>query len=99
MEPTLPDGTWALALRSRPRVGAVIVLEHPDRPGFELVKRIIGAPGDAIGDRRLGADEWWVEGDRAGASTDSRSFGPVSRRSIRGTVVVAYWPWRNRRML
>ncbi|MFL5766649.1 MAG: S26 family signal peptidase [Actinomycetota bacterium] len=99
MEPTLHDGEWAVAFRKPPLVGRVVVVEHPERPGFELVKRVAGAPGDAIGGRRLSAGEWWVEGDRAEASTDSRSFGPVPRSSIRGAVVLVYAPWSNRRML
>jgi signal peptidase I len=99
MEPTLAEGDWAVAIRRRLRVGDVVVVEHPERPGFELVKRVVAAPGDAVRDRRLGGGEWWVEGDRSDASTDSRSFGPVSRSSIRGTVVLVYAPWSNRRML
>ena len=99
MEPALRDGEWALAIRKRLRAGAVVVVEHPERPGFELVKRIVAAPGDAVGSRRLGAKDWWVEGDRADASTDSRAFGPVGTSAIRGTVVLVYAPWSNRRML
>jgi signal peptidase I len=99
METTLADGEWAVAVRRRVRVGDVVVLEHPERRGFELVKRVVAAPGDVARGRRLHGDEWWVEGDRSDASTDSRSFGPVSRSSIRGTVVLVYAPWSNRRML
>jgi type IV secretory pathway protease TraF len=99
MEPSLSDGEWAIALRRRVRVGLVVVVEHPERPGFELLKRIVAAPGDAVAERRLGAGEWWVEGDASEASTDSRSFGPVSGSAIRGRVVVVYFPWSNRRML
>jgi signal peptidase I len=99
MEPSLSDGEWAIALRQRVRVGSVVVVEHPERPGFELLKRIVAAPGDAVAERRLGAGEWWVEGDASEASTDSRSFGPVSRSAIRGRVVLVYSPWRNRRII
>jgi nickel-type superoxide dismutase maturation protease len=99
MEPALTEGEWAVAIRRRLRVGNVVVIEHPERPGFELVKRVVAAPGDAVRDRRLAGDEWWVEGDRSDASTDSRSFGPVFRSSIRGTVVLVYAPWSNHRML
>ena len=99
MEPSLHEGEWAVAVRRRVRVGDVVVVEHPERQGFELAKRVTGAPGDAAHGRRLAADEWWVEGDRADASTDSRSFGPVRGSSIRGAVVLVYAPWSNRRML
>jgi type IV secretory pathway protease TraF len=99
MQPAIRPGEWAIAVRSRLRVGSVVVVEHPSRPRFELVKRIVGAPGDAIGGRTLGASEWWVEGDAPDASTDSRSFGPVARSAIRGRVILVYSPWRDRRML
>jgi inner membrane protease subunit 1 len=99
MEPSLLPGEWALAVRRRLKVGAVVVVEHPTRPDFELVKRVVAAPGDAVGGRRLGAAEWWVQGDASGASTDSRAFGPVPRSAVRGRVVLVYSPWRNRRML
>jgi type IV secretory pathway protease TraF len=99
MEPSLSDGEWAIALRRRVRVGSVVVVEHPERPGFELLKRIVAAPGDSVAERRLGAGEWWVEGDATGASTDSRAFGPVPRSAIRGRVVLVYSPWRDRRII
>jgi type IV secretory pathway protease TraF len=99
MEPSLHEGEWAVAVRRRVRVGDVVVVEHPERRGFELVKRVAGAPGDAVRGRRLAAGEWWVEGDRAEASTDSRAFGPVGRSSIRGSVVLVYAPWSTRRKL
>ena len=70
MEPTLSHGDRLLCRRvggSAVRPGQVIVVERPDRPGLVLVKRAV---------RREGAG-WWVEGDNAGRSDDSRLFGPV----------------------
>ena len=91
MQPALEHGDWALAVRARRvRPGDVVVLEHPDRPGFEMVKRVVAAPGG----RRLGPDEVWVEGDDPGASTDSRTFGPVAARSVAARVVLVLWPPR-----
>jgi len=102
MEPSLLDGDWVLALRLRPAVGDVVVVEHPGRPGFEIVKRVAAGPGDEIhvlpggrplpGPVRLGAGEWFLTGDRLDASTDSRAFGPVGTRNIRGVVRLAYRP-------
>src|SRR6266545_482769 len=65
MRPALEPGDWALAVApSRIRRGGVVVVEHPARPGFEMVKRVAAVPGDAAPDGRvLGADEFWVEGD------------------------------------
>ena len=66
MEPTLHDGDWILARRDgRAGVGDVVVLEHPQRPGMLIVKRV----------ERVDPDGYWVVGDAPGASTDSRHFG------------------------
>jgi signal peptidase I len=59
---------------------------------LEVVKRVTGAPGDDVGGRPLGPNEWFVTGDNAEASSDSRTFGPVGRRDIVGRVRFVYWP-------
>jgi nickel-type superoxide dismutase maturation protease len=94
MVPTLLPGDWALAVGARKlRRGDVIVVEHPGRPGYEMVKRLTALPGDRPSEHRtLGPDEWWVEGDRAEGSTDSRHFGPVRREQIKARVLLVYWP-------
>ncbi len=98
MAPTLAPGDWALTIPLRHlKVGDVVVVEHPGRPGYEMVKRLTAEPGDRVGERTLGPDEWWVEGDFATASTDSRQFGPVRRVGLKGKVVLIYWPRERRR--
>lgn len=93
MRPTLLPGDWALAVTpSCFDRGDVVVLEHPGRPGFEIVKRLAAIPGDEVAGRRLGADEWWVLGDDADRSTDSRRFGPVPGSALRSRVALIYWP-------
>jgi nickel-type superoxide dismutase maturation protease len=100
MAPTLAPGDYALAVPLRqPVVGDVVVVEHPDRPRYEMVKRIVGAPGGRVGERTLGSGEWWVEGDFPDASTDSRQFGPVGRDALKAKVVLVYWPKDRRRRL
>jgi nickel-type superoxide dismutase maturation protease len=99
MRPTLEPGDWAVALRTRRiGVGQVVVVEHPERRGFELVKRITVIPGEGSPDgRELDPGQVWVEGDAPGASTDSRSFGPIGADGVRGRVVLVWWPparWR-----
>ena len=69
-----------------------MVVEHPERPGYEMVKRVEALPGERVGDRILGSEEYWLVGDRPDASTDSRAFGPVGRPAIRGVVKLRYWP-------
>src|SRR5437867_12441683 len=91
MGPALRPGDWLVVVRrSAPRRGSLVVVEHPERPGFEMVKRVRGVPGEVVGAMRLGPDQYWVVGDRSGASTDSRWFGPVDRGAIRGAVVFRY---------
>jgi nickel-type superoxide dismutase maturation protease len=97
MVPTLMPGDWALAVtRRRFRRGGVAVVEHPGRPGYEMVKRITGLPNERVGERLLGDDEYWVEGDREDASTDSRHFGPVLRDQVKAKVLLVYWPKERR---
>jgi signal peptidase I len=101
MRPTLEAGDWALAVvATRVRPGAIVVVEHPARPGFEMVKRVAGIPGDRAPDGRvLGDDEYWVEGDASRESTDSRAFGPVRRAHVKGTLRLVYRPRERRRLL
>lgn len=95
MSPTLEPREYLLALRTRTvRLGSLVVVEHPNQAGHEMVKRIEAGPGGQVGDRILGADEYWVVGDNSDRSTDSRSFGPVRREAIRGRVILRYWPIR-----
>jgi nickel-type superoxide dismutase maturation protease len=100
MAPTLAPGDWALTVPvHHPKVGDVVVVEHPGRPGYEMVKRLTAGPGDRVGERTLGEDEWWIEGDLAEASTDSRQFGPVTNDGLKARVVLVYWPADRRHRL
>ncbi len=85
MRPTLEPGEYLVAVRRRPRPGDLVVVEHPARPGYEMVKRAIRIDDEG---------HWWVEGDDPAMSTDSRHFGTVRGDAIRGVVVVRYWPAR-----
>lgn len=100
MAPTLLPGDWALVVTPRAyRTGDVVVVEHPGRPGYEMVKRIVAGPGESVGERLLAPEEYWVEGDLAEASTDSRHFGPVAREELKAKVVLVYWPTDRRRVV
>jgi len=86
MAPTLLEGDVLIATVPAGRMlaaGSLVVVEHPARPGYEMVKRVV---------RAVGPDGIWVEGDNAWSSSDSRSFGPVERHAIRGVVRLRYWP-------
>ena len=101
MLPSLSPGDWALAVAaSAYRRGDVVVVQHPGRPDLELVKRVSRLPGELTPDGRvLGPDEFWIEGDRPEASTDSRSFGPVRLEHLKARVCLVYWPFQRRRRL
>jgi len=92
MAPTLLPGDWVIVvIPSSYRRGDVVVVEHPGRPGYEMVKRLIAIPGDPIGERVLAPGEFWVEGDGP-ASTDSRHFGPVTEAALKARAQVLYRP-------
>jgi nickel-type superoxide dismutase maturation protease len=88
MLPTLEPGDRLVVLRfgHRPglRLGDLVTLPDPKAVGPRrvLVKRI-GA---------LAPSGVEVAGDNPGASTDSRSFGPVPLPSITGKVLYRYGP-------
>ena len=89
MAPTLSDGEWWIARRTRKcRPGDVVVFDHPTRSGMVAVKRVIRPEGDG----------WWVEGDNPEHSTDSRHFGPLPRARVLGRLVWRYSPWPPRRL-
>jgi nickel-type superoxide dismutase maturation protease len=90
MVPALLPGDRLVVLRLpwrsplRPGPGHVVALHDPRRPDRILIKRIRSV------DHRLGTLE--VEGDSRQFSTDSRSFGPVSRSAVVGRAVYRYAP-------
>lgn len=97
MQPLLDPGDYLVATKARLiRRGALVVVERPGgqpgEPTFEVVKRVAGLPGDRIDGRFLRSAEYWVAGDSLDRSTDSRTFGPVTRQDIKGVVRLRYWP-------
>jgi nickel-type superoxide dismutase maturation protease len=86
MEPTLAPGDRLLVVRARSlHAGDVVAVRDPAEARRVLVKRISAVLEDEI----------VVRGDNPGASTDSRSFGPVPAGAVLGRVVRCYAPsWR-----
>jgi inner membrane protease subunit 1 len=89
MAPALMPGdrliVEALSYRSRlPRPGEIVLANDPRVPSRELVKRV------GIIDSAAGTAE--LVGDDVGASTDSRTFGPIPLAALRWRVAARYWP-------
>ena len=95
MAPTLVPGDWALTIPLRVRDRRRRRRRTPGPPGLRDGEAHHAAPGDPVDERALGPDEWWVEGDFADASTDSRRSAP-SGDGLKGKVVLVYWPKERR---
>ena len=102
MAPALADGDRVLVdlwsyRRRGPRPGEIVLFRGPgDVP---LVKRVVDGPlpparraGPLVDPTRPHEPAYWLLGDHAAISVDSRRFGPVPRERIRGRVLVRYWP-------
>lgn len=93
MSPALQPGDFLVATRSGPvGRGSLVVVQHPARPGYEMVKRLVGLPGDVVDGHAVAIGERWVVGDNPRESTDSRQFGAVDERAVQGVVRLRYWP-------
>jgi signal peptidase I len=95
MEPALQPGDWVLGVRRRhARRGEVVVFDHPQRPGFEMVKRVAAPPGETVDETALGPGGLWVLGDNpAAGSVDSRRLGPIPLERLRARLLWRYRPW------
>ncbi|KZT21655.1 LexA/Signal peptidase [Neolentinus lepideus HHB14362 ss-1] len=87
--------------------GDLVSFVSPINPQRLACKRVIGLPGDVVcvdptGEKAPSTEHvivpkghYWLSGDNAAASRDSRWYGPVSGRLIRGKVVAKIWPPRS----
>ncbi|GAA5922588.1 endopeptidase catalytic subunit IMP1 [Sporobolomyces koalae] len=110
MYPTLPHvGTFvlhsSLSLRMNPlERGNLVTAVSPLDPSHQVLKRVIGLPGDTVcvdpSGERGRVEEWckvpqghvWLAGDNTSNSTDSRDYGPVPIALVRGRVLAKIWP-------
>lgn len=76
MLPGIRPGQLIVVVSKRPKVGDIVLVTIDGR---EVVKRIA----------QLDQGRVYLLGDNQAASTDSRSYGFVSARSVRGVVI---WP-------
>jgi nickel-type superoxide dismutase maturation protease len=83
MLPTLMPGEEVLInprayVQQAPKVQDLIIAEHPQQPGFRLVKRVAAVNGQGCCNLR---------GDNPEESTDSRQFGEVLQDGLLGQVI------------
>ena len=90
MRPALEPGDRLLVLRTaHVRTGDMVALVDPREPDRLVIKRVASCS----------SSELMVLGDNPAASTDSRTFGPVSRNALRGRDVYRYFPVERRARL
>lgn len=83
--PSLPQGTHYIK-RMKATPGQTYVLEHPVKDHPELPSTVT-----------MGEDEYFACGDNFNNSFDSRYWGPVPGRQLRGVGSIVFWPfdrWR-----
>jgi phage repressor protein C with HTH and peptisase S24 domain len=81
MVPTLKDGDAVLVRRGGrpPRPGDVVIGQFRSRPDLLVLKRVVRRAGDA----------WWLQGDNALSTDDSRTYGVAD---VTGRIILQWWP-------
>lgn len=78
MEPVLHDGDEVVVdEKAKVGIGDIVIASHPFKKSVEMAKRITAI--DANG-------KFFLVGDNADESTDSRTFGPVPIECIKGKI-------------
>ncbi len=121
-------GPWAALLPYRDVArGEVLVFRDPEDPPRDLIKRVVGVPGDTLSLERkvlfrdpevygadsgapaalrqrdgfaplsLGPGSLFLMGDNRDDSRDSRYWGPLPGRLVKGRAVLVYWSYAQER--
>ena len=86
MQPLLQPGEEILIdinayKKASPQKGEIIVANHPYRPNFSIVKRIVSIENDG---------SLFLQGDNTLESTDSRYYGAIQLDQIIGKVICRF---------
>ena len=82
MLPTLKQGDCVFINPSaKPKVGDIVLFLHPFKQSVKVVKRLAQITSDG---------RYFLVGDNALESTDSRSFGAISAKDILGVAVCRF---------
>lgn len=101
MVPTFKNGDYLIVDElsyqfHAPKKNDVVVFRYPYDTSKFFIKRITGLPGETVntlsGEITLGENEYFVEGDNAPQSSDSRVWGPLNKNFIVGKTLVRLWP-------
>ena len=80
-----------------PQKGQVVAVRPASFGGRAFIKRIAALPSERITvdgkEWQLSDGEFFLLGDHAEHSLDSRIFGPVTRDELIGPVQAHLWPW------
>ena len=74
-----------IARKAESLTGRIILFERSAQPGLIQIKRV-----KRVLESTSGEFVFWVEGDNAAASTDSRNWGGVNLAEVKGVALFRY---------
>ncbi|MEI6477448.1 MAG: signal peptidase I [bacterium] len=99
MQPTLQNGQPLAVCEAclwfrTPQKDDVVIVQYEGAQSVRFVKRVEGLPGETVLVQNqpvvLQENQYFVEGDNRGGSTDSRVYGPILKSQIIGRVLGNY---------
>jgi signal peptidase I len=91
----LPFTELSISRTGEPQRGDIIVFLFPKNESINFVKRVVGVPGDTVlienTETIVPPDMYYVMGDNRDNSLDSRYWGFVPRKNIKGRALAVLW--------